>query len=123
MTEFWTGFFETAMSPDELVVELRVPRTGTLGWGYEKFTRRANDWPIVAAAAVDGRVALANMGGTVLRATATEEALAAGAPIAEAAALADQGTSPVADMHADADYRRHLARLLTRRALETAAGA
>ncbi len=123
VTEFWTGFFETAMSPDELVVELRVPRTGALGWGYEKFTRRANDWPIVAAAAVDGRVALAHMGGAVLRATATEEALAAGASIAEAAALADQGTSPVADMHADADYRRHLARLLTRRALETAAGA
>ncbi|SOC49555.1 carbon-monoxide dehydrogenase medium subunit [Blastococcus aggregatus] len=121
VTEFWTGFFETAMSPDELVVELRVPRTGSLGWGYEKFTRRANDWPIVAAAAVDGRVALANMGGAVLRATATEEALAAGASIADAAALADQGTSPVADMHADADYRRHLARLLTRRALESAA--
>ena len=123
VTEFWTGFFETAMSPDELVVELRVPRTGSLGWGYEKFTRRANDWPIVAAAAVDGRVALANMGGAVLRATATEEALAAGASIADAAALADQGTSPVADMHADADYRRHLARLLTRRALESAAAA
>ncbi len=121
VTEFWTGFFETAMSPDELVVELRVPRTGALGWGYEKFTRRANDWPIVAAAAVDGRVALANMGGAVLRATATEEALASGASIAEAAALADRDTSPVADMHADADYRRHLARLLTRRALETAA--
>ncbi len=130
VTEFWTGFFETAMSPDELVVELRVPRTGSAGWGYEKFTRRENDWPIVAAAAVgsrDGgaggplRVALANMAGTVLRATATEEALARGASIAEAAALADQGTSPGADMHADADYRRHLARLLTRRALETAA--
>ncbi len=121
VTEFWTGFFETAMSPDELVVEVRVPRTGALGWGYEKFTRRANDWPIVAAAAVDGRVALANMGGAVLRATATEEALAAGASIADAAALADRGTSPMADMHADADYRRHLARLLTRRALETAA--
>jgi carbon-monoxide dehydrogenase medium subunit len=122
VTEFWTGFFETAMSPDELVVELRVPRTGSAGWAYEKFTRRANDWPIVAAAAVDGRVALANMAETVLRATATEEALAAGASIAEAAALADQGTSPGADMHADADYRRHLARLLTRRALERAAG-
>jgi carbon-monoxide dehydrogenase medium subunit len=122
VTEFWTGFFETAMSPDEMVVELRVPRTGGLGFGYEKFTRRENDWPIVAAAAVDGRVALANMAGTVVRATATEEALAAGASIAEAAALADQGTSPVADMHADADYRRHLARLLTRRALERAAG-
>jgi carbon-monoxide dehydrogenase medium subunit len=106
-----------------MVVELRVPRTGSLGWGYEKFTRRENDWPIVAAAAVDGRVALANMAGTVVRATATEEALARGASIAEAAELADQGTSPGADMHADQEYRRHLARLLTRRALEKAAGA
>lgn len=122
VTEFWTGFFETAMSPDELVVELRAPRTGEAGWGYQKFTRRENDWPIVAAAAVAGRVALANMGGTVLRATATEEALAAGATIAEAAELADEGTAPVADMHADAEYRRHLARLLTRRALEQAEG-
>jgi aerobic carbon-monoxide dehydrogenase medium subunit len=123
VTEFWTGFFETAMSPDEMIVELRVPRTGSVGWGYEKFTRRANDWPIVAVAAVDGRVALANMAGTVLRATATEEALAHGASTAEAAELADQGTSPGADMHADAEYRRHLARLLTRRALERAAAA
>ena len=121
VTEFWLGFFETALSPDELVVELRVPRTGDAGWGYEKFTRRENDWPIVAAAAVQGRVALANMAGAVVRATATEEALARGASIAEAAALADEGTSPSSDMHADADYRRHLARLLTRRALETAA--
>ena len=119
---FLDGFFETAMSPDEMVVELRVPRTGGAGWGYEKFTRRENDWPIVAAAAVDGRVALANMAGTVVRASATEEALARGATIAEAAELADQGTSPGADMHADQDYRRHLARLLTRRALESAAG-
>jgi aerobic carbon-monoxide dehydrogenase medium subunit len=123
VTEFWTGFFETALSPDELVVEVRVPRTGSAGWGYEKFTRRENDWPIVAAAAVQGRVALANMGGSVVRATATEEALARGASIAEAAALADQGTSPTSDMHADEEYRRHLARLLTRRALEKAAGA
>jgi carbon-monoxide dehydrogenase medium subunit len=123
VTEFWLGFFETAMSPDEMVVELRVPRTGSLGWGYEKFTRRENDWPIVAAAAVDGRVALANMAGMVVRATATEEALARGASIAEAAELADQGTSPSSDMHADEEYRRHLARLLTRRALETAAAA
>ncbi|MGY1823874.1 FAD binding domain-containing protein [Geodermatophilus sp. SYSU D00079] len=122
LTEFWLGFFETALSPDELIVEIRVPRTGSAGWAYEKFTRRANDWPIVAAAAVDGRVALANMAGTVVRATATEEALARGASIAEAAALADEGTSPGADMHADQEYRRHLARLLTRRALEKAAG-
>lgn len=123
VTGFWTGFFETALSPDEMVVEVRVPRTGNAGWGYEKFTRRENDWPIVAAAAVQGRVALANMGGSVVRATATEEALARGASIAEAAALADQGTSPTSDMHADQEYRRHLARLLTRRALEKAAAA
>jgi carbon-monoxide dehydrogenase medium subunit len=123
VTEFWLGFFETALSPDEMVIELRVPRTGSAGWGYEKFTRRENDWPIVAAAAVDGRVALANMAGMVVRATATEEALARGASIAEAAELADQGTAPSADMHADQEYRRHLARLLTRRALETAARA
>ena len=123
LTDFWLGFFETALEPDEIVVELRVPRTGAAGWGYEKFTRRENDWPIVAAAAVDGRVALANMGGAVLRATATEEALARGASIEEAAGLADEGTSPSSDMHADAEYRRHLARLLTRRALEKAVGA
>ncbi|WP_369139440.1 FAD binding domain-containing protein [Modestobacter versicolor] len=121
VTEFWLGFFETALAPDELVIEVRVPRTGADGWGYEKFTRRENDWPIVAAAAVQGRVALANMAGAVVRATATEEALARGASIAEAAALADQGTSPGSDMHGDAEYRRHLARLLTRRALERAA--
>jgi carbon-monoxide dehydrogenase medium subunit len=121
VTEFWLGFFETALEPDELVVELRVPRTGGAGWGYEKFTRRENDWPIVAAAAVQGRVALANMAGSVVRASATEEALANGASIEEAAALADQGLEPSTDMHADAEYRRHLARLLTRRALETAA--
>lgn len=120
-TEFFLGFFETALAPDEMVIELRVPRTGSLGWGYEKFTRRDNDWPIVAAAAVDGRVALANMGATVLRASAAEQALGAGASLAQAAELADQATSPSSDMHADADYRRHLARLLTRRALESAA--
>jgi carbon-monoxide dehydrogenase medium subunit len=121
LTEFFLGFFETALEPDEVIVELRVPRTGAAGWGYEKFTRRANDWPVVAAAAVDGRVALATMAGAVVRATATEEALARGASIADAAALADEGTSPVTDMHADEEYRRHLARLLTRRALEKAA--
>src|SRR3954462_8630829 len=121
VTEFWTGFFETAMSPDEMVVELRVPRTGAAGWGYEKFPRRKNDWPIVAAAAVEGRVALANMAGSVVRATATEEALARGASIAEAAALAARALEPPRDIPPDAEYPRPLARLLPRRALEKAA--
>ena len=119
-TEFFLGFLETALAPDEMLVEVRVPRTGTAGWSYQKFTRRANDWPIVAVAAVDGRVAMANMGGTVLRATATEQALTSGASLADAAQLADRDASPGADMHADVEYRRHLARLLTRRALEEA---
>jgi len=127
ITEFFLGFFETAMEEGELVVELRVPRTGAGGWAYEKFTRRENDWPIVAAAAVhlpDGStgVALANMGGVVLKATAVEAALAEGKSIEEAAELATEGTSPSSDMHADAEYRSHLARLLTKRALKVAAG-
>jgi aerobic carbon-monoxide dehydrogenase medium subunit len=119
-TEFFRGYFDTAMDPDEVLVEIRVPRTGPTGWHYEKFTRRANDWAIVAVATVDGRVALANMSSQPLRATDTEAALAAGASAAEAAALAANNTDPVEDMHANADYRRHLARVLTRRSLERA---
>jgi len=114
---FFVDLFTTAAQPDELLVEVRLPRAAGQGWGYEKFVRRANDWAIVAAATVGGRIALANMGSTPLRARAAEAALAGGASIAEAAALADEDTEPVADMHAQPDYRRHLARLMTRRAL------
>jgi carbon-monoxide dehydrogenase medium subunit len=121
-TEFWTGVFTTAKEPDELIVEIRVPRTGSAGWAYEKFTRRANDWAIVAVAVVDGRVGLVNMGSTPLRASATEAALAEGKSIAEAAALAAEGTEPPTDTAGTPEYRKNLARVLTRRALETAAG-
>jgi carbon-monoxide dehydrogenase medium subunit len=120
-SDFFRGYFETAVEPDEVLVEVRVPRVGGARWGYEKFVRRANDWAIVAVAAVDGRVALANMGPTPLRATATEEALAAGASAAEAAEAAAAGTEPIEDMHADRAYRRHLATVLTERALSRAA--
>jgi carbon-monoxide dehydrogenase medium subunit len=119
--EFFRGYFETALEPGEMLVEVRVPRTGPGRFHYEKFVRRANDWAIVGVATVHGRVALANMGVTPLRAAATEAALADGASIAAAAELAAEGTTPVEDMHADAEYRRHLARVLTRRALEAAA--
>ena len=118
--DFFTGYFETVLGPDEMLVEVRIPRR-TGGWAYEKFVRRANDWAIVAVAVAGGRVALGNMGSVPLRASATEEALAAGASVAEAAELAAEDTEPVTDMHADPDYRRHLARLLTRRALTSAA--
>jgi carbon-monoxide dehydrogenase medium subunit len=116
--DFFVGPFESAVQPDELLSAIRVPRGPGVTWGYQKFVRRANDWAIVGVAAWGGRVALASMGGTPLRATATEEALRSGASVTEAAALAAEGTSPGYDFHADADYRKHLARVLTRRALE-----
>ena len=120
--DFFIGPFESVLGPDELLSAVRVPRDGSVKWGYQKFVRRANDWAIVGAAAYGGRVALASMGGTPLRARATEEALSGGATAAEAAALAAEGTSPGYDFHADADYRGHLARVLTRRALEGETG-
>jgi aerobic carbon-monoxide dehydrogenase medium subunit len=95
-----------------------VPRAPGAGWGYQKFTRRANDWAIVGVAAAGGRIALANMGPVPLRARAAERALASGAGPAEAAGLAAEGSSPGADMLADREYRQHLARVLTRRALD-----
>ena len=118
--EFFLGYFDTTMNADEMLVEIRVPRTGPTGFHYEKFTRRANDWAIVAVATVAGRVAMANMGSRPLRAHATEAALAGGASVAEAAALAAEGTAPIQDMHADRAYRQHLVRVLTRRALVAA---
>jgi carbon-monoxide dehydrogenase medium subunit len=120
--DFFIGPFESALQPDELLTEVRVPRGGGVSWGYQKFVRRANDWAIVGVAAWDGRVALASMGGTPLRAHATEEALRSGASIDEAAALAAEGTSPGYDFHADSDYRAHLARVLTKRALQGQTG-
>ena len=120
--DFFTGFFESAVGPDEILTEIRISdESGRAPWAYEKFVRRANDWAIVAVAVSGGRVALANMGPTPLRARATEDALSAGQSIADAAALAAEGTEPTQDMHASRDFRRHLARTLTRRALEAAA--
>ena len=120
-SEFFLGPFTTPMEPDELLTEIRLPRQTGLGWGFEKFTRRAIDWAMVGVAVVDGRVGLINMGGVPLRASATEAALASGASIAEAAALASDDTTPPDEPHATAEYRRHLGRVLTRRALVVAA--
>lgn len=122
VAEFYTGVFSTVREPDELLVEIRVPRCGDRGWAYEKFTRRSNDWAIVAVAVSDDRIGLVNMGSTALRAAATEQALRDGRPIAEAAALAAQGTEPPSDTHGTPAYRTHLVQVLTRRALETAHG-
>jgi carbon-monoxide dehydrogenase medium subunit len=120
--DFFVGYFETAMEPDEMLTAVRIPRRPDEPWGYQKFTRRSNDWAIVGVAAVGGRVALANMGATPLRASAVEEALASGVAVAEAAALAADGTEPGEDIHADREFRQHLARVLTERALQHQTG-
>jgi carbon-monoxide dehydrogenase medium subunit len=127
--DFFRGVFETALGPQEVLTEIRVPRTDGAGWSYVKFHPRAQDWAIVGVAALversDGGVgrtaiALTNMGPTPLRATAVEQALAAGQDPATAAEAATEGTDPVSDPFATADYRRHLAPVLVRRAIEEA---
>jgi carbon-monoxide dehydrogenase medium subunit len=131
--EFFVDYFTTALAPDELLIEVRVPKR--TGWGahYEKFNRVAQAWSIVAVAAavnvsggqiVEARVGLTNMGPTPVRAHAVEQALVGQPATAEvinaAAAHAAEGTSPSSDGNADQEYREHLARVLTGRALNAA---
>src|SRR5207302_8566439 len=121
--ELFRGVFETALEPNEVLTEIRVPRSSG-GWAYEKFNRRAQDWATVgvAVARTDGGVgvALTSMGPTPVHAAAVENALAAGADPAAAAEHAADDADPQTDTNASADFRRHLARVLTRRALERA---
>jgi carbon-monoxide dehydrogenase medium subunit len=129
MNGFFTGTFETALEPGDLLTEIRVPATAGAGWAYVKFHPRAQDWAIVGVAALVHRsnggigsatVALTNMGPTPMRASAVEQALASGEDPARAAEAAVEGTSPVSDPFASAEYRTELAKTLTRRALEQA---
>lgn len=120
--EFFLGPFTTPLEPNELLTEIRVPTRSGLGWGFEKFTRRSIDWAIVGVAAVGQAVALISMGGTPMRASAVEAALGNGATIEDAAALAAEGTSPLDEPHASAEYRAHLARVLTGRVLQQVSG-
>ncbi len=122
--DFFTGFLETALEPTEVITEILVPKVGTAGWSFQKLNRRAQDWAIVGVALVrDGQagIGLVNMGPRPVRARAAEAALASGAPDVDAAALADEGTDPSDDLNASAEFRRHLARVLVRRALDEAA--
>jgi len=128
--DFFTGVFQTAVGPGEMLVEIRVPKLGgSAGWSYLKYHRRAQDWATVGVAAIVHRdngtpvaasVALTNMGGTPLRATAVEAAVASGGTAADAAAHAADGTTPSSDTAASAEFRKHLARVLTQRALAEA---
>jgi carbon-monoxide dehydrogenase medium subunit len=131
--DFFVDFFTTALAADEILVEVRVPKY--TGWGahYEKFNRVAQAWSIVAVAAAvrvengtfaEARVGLTNMGATPVRARAVEQALvgqpATADAIRAAAAHAAEGTSPTSDANSDADFRRHLATVLTSRAVSAA---
>jgi len=133
--EFFRDYLETAVEPNEVLTEVRIPAYDGWGFGYEKFNRRSEDWAMVGVSALvrkdgdtiaDVRVGLTNMGSVPLRAKAVEDALRAqpanADSIARAAEQAAEGTNPPADLNASADYKRHLARVMTRRALETAAG-
>jgi carbon-monoxide dehydrogenase medium subunit len=135
--EFFVDYLETALSPDELLVEIRVPKLGP-GWSfrYEKLHRVAQAWAIVGVAAAvrrdngsiaEARIGLTNMGHTPLRADAAEQALAGtdatdDAALTQAADRAAEGTTPPSDLNGQADYRQHIARVLTRRAVRHAAG-
>ena len=126
--DFFRGVFETAVASGELVTEVRVPKlSGEHIWSYVKFRRRAQDWATVGVAAVARRnggvsepaIALVSMGATPLRAHAAEAAWAAGA---DPGAVADEGTDPPSDTNGSSDFRRHLAQVLVRRAVEQAGG-
>jgi carbon-monoxide dehydrogenase medium subunit len=131
--DFFVDYLQTAIEPDELLVEVRVPKHEGWGFRYEKFHRVAQSWAVVGVAAAvkrsngsiaEARVALTNMGPTPVRAVAVEQALAGAGTdaVADAAAHAADGTSAPSDLNGKSDYRDHLARVLTRRAVLAAAG-
>jgi aerobic carbon-monoxide dehydrogenase medium subunit len=123
-TEFFHGFLQTALEPDEVLTEIRVPKMNGAGWSFQKFNRRAQDWAIVGVAAWrrngDSGVGLVNMGSTPVLATSVSAALSSGASIADAAEQAAAEAEPQSDLNASPEYRVHLAKVLVRRALEAA---
>jgi aerobic carbon-monoxide dehydrogenase medium subunit len=134
--EFFVDYFTTALQPDEIITEVQIPKHTDWAARYEKLHRVAQAWSIVAVAAtveVDGgivrqaRIALTNMASVPVRARGVEESLIGQAAsedlIRAAAEHAAEGIDPMTDGNADADYRSHLAKILTRRAVATAVGA
>jgi carbon-monoxide dehydrogenase medium subunit len=132
--DLFEDYLTTSIGEGEILTEVKIPSLDGYGYGYHKFNRRQEDWAMVAVCALvkkaadgtceDVRIGLTHMSSVPLRATAAEAALR-GQPldakhIAAAAELAAEGTDPPADLNASADYKRHLARVLCRRALEDA---
>ena len=134
-SELFRDYLQTTLGDDEVLTEVRIPALDGWGFGYQKFNRRSEDWAMVAVSALvkrtgdiceEARIGLTNMASVPLRAHAAEQTLR-GQPlnsetIARAADQAAEGTDPPADLNASADYKRHLAHVLCRRALEQAAG-
>jgi carbon-monoxide dehydrogenase medium subunit len=133
--DLFKGYMTTEVGPVEVLTEVRIPTLEGWGYGHQKFNRRSEDWAMVGVCAVvkasggtceDVRIGLTHMGSVPLRATAAEEALRgqelSAENIAKAAEQAAEGTNPPADLNASADYKRHLARVLTRRAIQDAIG-
>ena len=120
--DFFTGFLETALEPEELLTEIRVPKLPNSTWSFQKFNRRAQDWAIVGASVLiaDNQcgVGLVNMDSKPVRAAALEEAIENGASAEEASELAAEGLEPPSDLNASTEYRSHLARVLTKRGLQ-----
>jgi carbon-monoxide dehydrogenase medium subunit len=123
-SDFFVSFFEVNLAEGEMLVEVRVPVAASPQWGFEKLTKRAQDWAIVGAVAARTSqgvgVGLINMGPVPLRANAVESAVASGAGAREAARHAAEGTDPAADFNGSVAYRQHVARVLVERALEKA---
>ncbi|HZX54452.1 MAG TPA: xanthine dehydrogenase family protein subunit M [Ilumatobacteraceae bacterium] len=120
--DFFQGFLETALAPDEMLTEIRVPKMQGAGWNFQKFNRRAQDWAIVGVAAWrrngDSGIGLVNMGSTPILASSVSNALSQGASIEDAAQHAADDAEPQSDLNASPEYRVHLAKVLVRRALE-----
>ena len=132
--DLFQGFLTTSLNDNEIVTEVRLPAMEGYDFAYQKFTRRAEDWAMVGVCALvkaeggqilDARVAFTNMAATPIRAEAVESALRGQSieAIASASEAAAEGTDPPGDLNATPDYKRHLARVLTRRALELATAA
>jgi carbon-monoxide dehydrogenase medium subunit len=132
--DLFQGFLTTALNDNEIVTEVRLPAMEGYDFAYQKFTRRAEDWAMVGVCALvkaeggeiqDARVAFTNMAATPIRAEAVESALRGQSidAIDAAAEAAAEGTDPPGDLNATPDYKRHLARVLTKRALKLAVAA
>ena len=121
--DFFQDLFTTPLAEDEIVTEVVFP-TANGPHKYIKFRRRLFDWAIVGAAAqkINGgwRIGLTNVGPTPVRAKTVEEALKKGAKLEEAAEHASDGLNPSGDLRASPEYKKHLARVLTKRAIQQA---